>query len=153
MQNTTLQELATAINGRIVQGGDGNVTFDTVVTDSRQVRSGDVFWALRGDVHDGHRFVQQAVDAGAVASVVAEDECDRTHGQRVVARKRTALPGVSRGDRAGERARNTRTRTRAGRGRVFRYQTSWFDSVKNNDLRARDVMDDEACRVHRMIMG
>lgn len=84
MQNTTLQELATAINGRVLQGGDGDVTFDTVVTDSRHVRSGDVFWALRGAVHDGHRFVQQAVDAGAVASVVAEDERDRTHGQRVV---------------------------------------------------------------------
>jgi len=84
MQNTTLQELATAINGHLVQGGDGNAAFDTVVTDSRRVRPGDLFWALRGDVQDGHRYVQQAVDAGAVASVVAQDACDRTHGQRVV---------------------------------------------------------------------
>ena len=41
--------------------------------DSRKVLKGDVFVAIRGTAVDGHRFVQQAVHAGA-AAVVVEDE-------------------------------------------------------------------------------
>jgi UDP-N-acetylmuramoyl-tripeptide--D-alanyl-D-alanine ligase len=41
--------------------------------DSRTVGPGDVFFALRGEIHDGHRFVDQALRAGAAAAVVAED--------------------------------------------------------------------------------
>ncbi len=40
--------------------------------DSRQVREGDVFFALKGSRLDGHRFIPQAVKAGALA-VVCED--------------------------------------------------------------------------------
>jgi len=41
-----------------------------VSTDSRMVRSGDLFVALRGDRFDGHRFVADALASGAVAAVV-----------------------------------------------------------------------------------
>ena len=43
-----------------------------VSVDSRRCRHGDLFFALRGAQTDGHRFVQQALDAGAVAAVVCE---------------------------------------------------------------------------------
>lgn len=49
--------------------------FDAEVTgitaDSRTVRPGDVFVAVRGTQQDGHRFIQDAVDRGA-AAVIAE---------------------------------------------------------------------------------
>jgi UDP-N-acetylmuramoyl-tripeptide--D-alanyl-D-alanine ligase len=38
--------------------------------DSRTTVPGDVYFALRGDVHDGHDFVQAAFDKGATAAVV-----------------------------------------------------------------------------------
>jgi len=41
-----------------------------VTTDSRQVKTGDLFIALRGDRYDGHDFVDEAVRAGARALVI-----------------------------------------------------------------------------------
>jgi len=38
--------------------------------DSRTVKSGDLFFALRGPVYDGHDYVARALEAGAVAAVV-----------------------------------------------------------------------------------
>lgn len=39
-------------------------------TDSRSVRKGEVFFALRGPNHDGNQHARSAIDAGAVAAVV-----------------------------------------------------------------------------------
>src|SRR5262245_11364253 len=38
--------------------------------DSRTIKAGDVFFAIRGEKNDGHRFVADAFDRGAVAAVV-----------------------------------------------------------------------------------
>lgn len=38
--------------------------------DSRTAREGDLFFAIRGEVHDGHRFTADALAKGAVAAVV-----------------------------------------------------------------------------------
>ncbi|MEE3235428.1 MAG: UDP-N-acetylmuramoyl-tripeptide--D-alanyl-D-alanine ligase, partial [Candidatus Latescibacterota bacterium] len=50
-----------------------------VSTDTRQIKDGDLFVALRGLNHDGHSFVAEAFRLGAVAAVVASDfvfDCD-----------------------------------------------------------------------------
>jgi len=44
-----------------------------VVCDSRSVQPGDLFVAIRGVTVDGHRFVEQALKAGATACVVERD--------------------------------------------------------------------------------
>lgn len=44
--------------------------FSGVSTDSRTVHRGDLFFALRGEKFDGHRFVGEALEKGAVAAVV-----------------------------------------------------------------------------------
>jgi UDP-N-acetylmuramoyl-tripeptide--D-alanyl-D-alanine ligase len=41
--------------------------------DSRTVRAGELFIAIRGENHDGHRFVSNALTQGAMAAVVARD--------------------------------------------------------------------------------
>ncbi len=38
--------------------------------DSREVKTGDLFLAIKGATHDGHYFVQQAAEAGATAALV-----------------------------------------------------------------------------------
>jgi UDP-N-acetylmuramoyl-tripeptide--D-alanyl-D-alanine ligase len=44
-----------------------------VSTDTRSIKSGDVFVALRGSNFDGHKFVPAAVAKGAIAVVTEED--------------------------------------------------------------------------------
>src|SRR6266851_10467576 len=39
--------------------------------DSRTVRPGELFFAVKGEKMDGHDFVQQALEKGAVAAVVS----------------------------------------------------------------------------------
>ncbi len=52
----------------------GDVTFDAVNTDSRAIKRGDLFIALKGERFDGHRFVPQAAAAGAAAAMVETPE-------------------------------------------------------------------------------
>ncbi len=44
-----------------------------VVTDTRALKAGETFLALRGERYDGHDFIERAVAAGA-AAVIADDE-------------------------------------------------------------------------------
>ena len=45
--------------------------------DSRTIRSGELFFAVKGEKMDGHDFVQQALEKGAVAAVVRKDQMSR----------------------------------------------------------------------------
>src|SRR5467141_825557 len=53
-----------------VSGGDGNVSIEKVSTDSRTLKRGELFVALRGENFDGHKFVEAAVKTGAVGAIV-----------------------------------------------------------------------------------
>ncbi|MEO1767483.1 UDP-N-acetylmuramoyl-tripeptide--D-alanyl-D-alanine ligase [Thiobacter aerophilum] len=64
-----LTEAAAAIGGE-VHGAD--VAFSSVSTDTRTLRPGALFVALRGPRFDGHDFLEQARGAGAIAAMVDE---------------------------------------------------------------------------------
>jgi UDP-N-acetylmuramoyl-L-alanyl-D-glutamate--2,6-diaminopimelate ligase len=72
----TLDELLTTIAVESVQG-DLDTEVGGLTIDSRQVNPGDVFVALVGQTADGHRFLDEAVERGAVA-VVSERPPERT---------------------------------------------------------------------------
>ncbi len=44
---------------------------DSVSIDSRTLRPGDLFFAIKGETHDGHDHVARAFEAGAAAAVIA----------------------------------------------------------------------------------
>lgn len=67
MSMMKLSEAAAALHAEL-QGAD--IEFDAVTTDSRAVKHGDLFIALRGDRFDGHGFVAPAAAQGAVAAIV-----------------------------------------------------------------------------------
>ena len=64
-----LAEIASAVSGMAAVGGDETV--DSVVTDSRAVAPGALFVAVPGEHADGHDYVAQAQDRGAVCSLVS----------------------------------------------------------------------------------
>jgi UDP-N-acetylmuramoyl-tripeptide--D-alanyl-D-alanine ligase len=61
--------LAEAVGGSVVRTGSGRIAHG-VTTDSRSVKPGSAFLALRGPRHDGHDYVAAAIDAGAVLVVI-----------------------------------------------------------------------------------
>ncbi len=71
----TVRELLSATGGRLVAGPE-DLDLDsawTLCTDTRELLDGAVFVALRGEVHDGHEFVSQAISQGTVGALVCED--------------------------------------------------------------------------------
>ena len=66
-----LAELAAVVDGRLLDASSaGVVVTGSVETDSRLVSAGTLFVAKPGEVTDGHLFVAQALQAGAVAALV-----------------------------------------------------------------------------------
>ena len=88
-QGMTLEQLqAAGVEGRLV--GDVGTAVHGVQHDSRQVRPGDLFVAVAGATHDGARFVEDAIAAGATA-VMSENALDCLVPQLVVTDARASL--------------------------------------------------------------
>ena len=70
MRSRPLSSVAETVDGRLI--GE-NPAITGVVTDSRDVRSGDIYVALPGEHVDGHDFVPDAFGLGAAAALVARE--------------------------------------------------------------------------------
>jgi UDP-N-acetylmuramoyl-tripeptide--D-alanyl-D-alanine ligase len=68
MRPISLSEFADALGGEL-QNASGDEYITGFATDSRQVREGDAFLAIRGERVDGHDFVTQALKQGARVAV------------------------------------------------------------------------------------
>ena len=69
MEPLTLTQIATFAGGSL-SSGSGDASVSRVSTDSRTLQAGDLFVPLRGENFDGHKFVEQAVERGAVGAMV-----------------------------------------------------------------------------------
>ena len=79
MFNLTLDEIAKAVSGELVnQAGVTDIRATGISTDSRNVKSGDIFAAIVGQRIDGHDKAAEAISAGAVA-VLASKSVPQTH--------------------------------------------------------------------------
>jgi UDP-N-acetylmuramoyl-tripeptide--D-alanyl-D-alanine ligase len=64
----TSDEIAQATGGQ----SSGSFACNGVAFDSREIGPGDLFFAMKGEQADGHRFVENAFASGAAGAVVSE---------------------------------------------------------------------------------
>ena len=68
MKELTLRKIAEACHGTVAPEAE-TVTVTGVQSDSRRVRPGDLFVAIKGEKADGHDFVAMAASLGAKAAL------------------------------------------------------------------------------------
>ncbi|MFW5991794.1 MAG: UDP-N-acetylmuramoyl-tripeptide--D-alanyl-D-alanine ligase [Halanaerobiaceae bacterium] len=69
MKPLTIKTIIEAVSGKLIQGSR-DILIKSVSTDTRTLKSGELFIALRGEKHDAHNFVSEAVRSGAAALIV-----------------------------------------------------------------------------------
>ena len=65
--------------------------YPSVQTDTRKLKKGDMFFALKGPNFNGNKFARQAIEAGAACAVIDEKEYDIPHKTLLVNDVLTAL--------------------------------------------------------------
>jgi UDP-N-acetylmuramoyl-tripeptide--D-alanyl-D-alanine ligase len=78
-------DILAATGGKVVRPGK-TARFGEVVTDSTKVKRGAVFVALKGERHDGHRFIADAAGRGAACVIVDRALPRKMFGKTAVVR-------------------------------------------------------------------
>jgi len=83
MDSTHLETIARWAEGRLA-AGDPQGAVTVVCTDSRALKAGDLFVALRGEKFDAHTFVAEAAKRGAAGAIVEEFPAELPSGFAVI---------------------------------------------------------------------
>lgn len=73
MENMTVRELLLATDGKLLCGSEDTV-LEHISIDSRTMKGKDLFVPLIGEKVDAHRFINQALEAGAAAALTSEHD-------------------------------------------------------------------------------
>lgn len=73
MKSISLDELARVIGAKTDGLPTGEIT--GVSIDSRKIRKGDCFFAIKGNNFDGHDFIAEVIEKGAACCVVSDIDC------------------------------------------------------------------------------
>lgn len=76
-----LDEIAAATGARV---GSGFTHASGASIDTRTLEPGDLYFAIKGDVHDGHDFVLAALEKGASAAIVSEEKAGAFKADRLI---------------------------------------------------------------------
>ena len=96
-----LDDVLKATTGNLIAGASGK-TFYGISTDSRLVKKGNLFIALKGEKFDGHDFVNQALQQGAAGVVVSDSKVSQDLMDKSVAVIKVADTLIAFGDLAHE---------------------------------------------------
>ncbi len=66
------RDILEATSGRLLKG-DASCRFTGVSTDTRNLKRGDLFIAIKGPNFDGHEFISEAMKKGAKGAIVSRD--------------------------------------------------------------------------------
>lgn len=76
MISMRISEIAAAVGGAL-QAGQGEARVCRVSSDSRDIKPGDLFVAIRGPNHDAHVYIDQALSRGAVFALADRAGADK----------------------------------------------------------------------------
>ena len=71
MKKLYINEILYAVNGELLSGFDRTL-IDSVSINSREIKNGALFVPIKGENVDGHKFIEEAFAAGAVATLTSE---------------------------------------------------------------------------------
>ncbi len=71
-----INEILSASKGRLVRG-DKKLSITGVSIDTRSIKNGELFIAIKGDSFDGHDFLEQAFANGAAGAVINEFQIEK----------------------------------------------------------------------------
>lgn len=74
-QTWTVADCTRATGGEVL-GGEASREFDTICIDSRQADPQNLFVAIRGETHDGHRFVADVISQGVKGLLLAQSRLE-----------------------------------------------------------------------------
>ena len=72
MKKLTIKEILDAVNGKLIAGNE-EAFITGVSTDSREVKAGDAFFAIKGVTHDAHKFLGMALENGCETLIISDD--------------------------------------------------------------------------------
>ena len=75
----SLDALLSAVNGTIAGTARSDFGFSYVVTDSRFVSAGAMFVPLIGETQNGHKYIPQAIDAGATVVLANKSDYEQNN--------------------------------------------------------------------------
>ncbi len=84
MERLTLRDLMLATDGRLRNVDAADAIFDRISIDSRDIHRGDIFWALKGENHDGHDFIEEAIEQQARLCVVSARQAHALSGPLLI---------------------------------------------------------------------
>ncbi|MEK6584379.1 MAG: Mur ligase domain-containing protein, partial [Nitrospirota bacterium] len=67
----TIEEIIKATGGKTLHGSYA-LPVSGISIDSRTIKDGELFVAIKGDVFDGHNFIDEAVKKGACGVIIRE---------------------------------------------------------------------------------
>jgi UDP-N-acetylmuramoyl-tripeptide--D-alanyl-D-alanine ligase len=77
--------------GAKLEQGDGKISVERISTDSRTIKKGELFVALRGENFDGHKFIEDVAKAGAAGAIVDLEWKEKAPAKFAIIRAKDAL--------------------------------------------------------------
>ncbi|MEG0391527.1 MAG: UDP-N-acetylmuramoyl-tripeptide--D-alanyl-D-alanine ligase, partial [Anaerovoracaceae bacterium] len=99
MKTLSMGEVVAAINGELICGDQGDEICQVSI-DSRTVTGETLFFALKGEKHDGHDFIKGAIAQGGRSFVIADPDCLSEEARQGINLIKVADPAKALGDLA-----------------------------------------------------
>lgn len=80
MKNQTLESIARFAHAKLSHEDQANLPVRSISIDTRTISKGDIYLPIIGEKWDGHNFIEEAFEKGAIASFIAKDHEIKTEG-------------------------------------------------------------------------